>query len=66
MFLFGGLGVLGYGLTGAGLAPAVLNYPAAWCLLVDGVVCFYTVIATMLGFLGIPLSLGKPFFKAKS
>jgi hypothetical protein len=63
MFLFGGLGVLGYGLTGAGLAPAWLNYPAAWCLLIDGLTGFYTVIVTMLGYLGISLPLGRPFFK---
>ena len=65
MFLFGGLGVLGYGLTGANLCPAVLNYPAAWCLLVDGVVGMYTVIATMLGWCGITMSYGKPFFHKK-
>lgn len=65
MFLFGGLGVLGYGLTGAGIAPSWLNYPAAWCLLVDGLTGFYTVIATMLGFLGITMSFGKPFFTPK-
>lgn len=64
-FLFGGLGVLGYGLTGAGIAPDWVNIPAAWCLFVDGVVGFYSVIALMLGFLGSPLSLGKPFFKQK-
>jgi len=62
-FLFGGLGVLGYGLTGAGIAPEIVNVPAAWCLLIDGVVGLYTVVVLMLGFLGINLSLGKPFFK---
>ena len=66
MFLFGGLGVLGYGLTGANLCPATLNYPAAWCLLVDGLVGLYTVIAMMLGWCGITLSYGKPFFKKKN
>lgn len=64
MFLFGGLGVLGYGLTGAGIAPAVVNYPAAWCLLVDGVVGFYTVIAGMNQFLGFgSMPLGDPILK---
>jgi len=62
-FLFGGFGVLGYGLTGAGIAPEIVNVPAAWCLLIDGVVGLYTVVVLMLGFLGINLSLGKPFFK---
>lgn len=62
-FLFGGLGVLGYGLTGAGIAPEIVNVPAAWCLLIDGVVGLYSVIVLMLGFLGIKLSLGEPFFK---
>ena len=62
-FLFGGLGVLGYGLTGAGLAPGSLNIFAAWCLFIDGVVGFYSVIVLMLNFLGLNLSLGKPFFK---
>lgn len=66
MFLFGGLGVLGYGLTGANLCPAWLNYPAAWCLLVDGVVGMYTVVAIMLGWCGITMSYGKPFFQKKS
>ena len=66
MFLFGGLGVLGYGLTGANLCPAVLNYPAAFCLLIDGIVGMWTVFVAMLGWCGIPLSLGKPFFKQKA
>lgn len=65
MFLFGGLGVLGYGLTGANIAPAWVNYPAAFCLLVDGLTGLYTVIATMLGFCGIQMSYGKPFFRKK-
>lgn len=64
MFLFGGLGLLGYGLTGAGIASAGLNYPSAWCLLVDGVVGFYTVIAGMNGFLGFEkMPLGGPVLK---
>ena len=65
-FLTGGIGVLCYGLTGAGLAPAGLNYLGAWALLIDGLVGFYTVIASMLGYLGCgPLPLGKPFFTQK-
>ncbi len=64
MFLFGGLGVLGYGLTGAQILPDVVNYPSAWCLLVDGVVGFYTVIAGMVGFLdGVKMPLGGPIIK---
>ena len=67
MFLFGGLGVLGYGLTGAGLAPAVVNYPSAFCLLIDGLTGFFTVITTMLGFLGVEITAGtKPFFTPKN
>lgn len=66
MFFFGGLGVLGYGLTGANIAPAALNYPAAWCLLVDGVVGFYTVIAGMNSFLGFGrMPLGEPLLKGR-
>ncbi len=63
-FLTGGIGVLAYGLTGAGLAPAALNYVGAWALLIDGLVGFYSVISAMIGFAGgKPLPLGKPFFK---
>ena len=64
-FLTGGVGVLCYGLTGAGIAPAGLNYLGAWALLIDGLVGFYTVCGSMLGFLGHkPFPLGKPFFKS--
>lgn len=60
-FLSGGIGVLCYGLTGAGLVPASLNYVGAWALLIDGLFGFYTVVGAMLGFLGCkPLSLGAP------
>ncbi len=62
-FLTGGLGILGYGLTGAGLAPKILDYFSAWFLLIDGLTGFYSVIVMMLGFLGIQLSLGIPFLK---
>jgi hypothetical protein len=65
MFLFGGLGVLGYGLTGAGLAPAVLNYPAAFCLLIDGIAAMWQIMALMLGWCGIEITQGKPFFTPK-
>lgn len=65
MFLFGGLGVLGYGLTGAGLAPAWLNYPAAFCLLIDGLAGMWQVFSIMLGWCGIELTQGKPFFTPK-
>lgn len=61
-FLTGGIGVLCYGLTGAGLAPASLNMVGGWMLLIDGLVGFYTVVGQMLSFLGCkPLPLGKPF-----
>lgn len=66
MFLFGGLGVLGYGLTGAGLAPAVLNYPAAFCLLIDGIAAMWQIMALMLGWCGIEITQGKPFFTPKN
>lgn len=63
-FLTGGIGVLCYGLTGAGIAPAGLNYLGAWMLLADGLVGFYTVVGQMLGFLGCkPLPLGSPLVK---
>ena len=65
MFLFGGLGVLGYGLTGAGIAPAVLNYPAAFCLLIDGIAAMWQIMALMLGWCGIEITQGKPFFTPK-
>ena len=60
-FISGGVGVLAYGLTGAGLAPAFVNYIGAWALLIDGIVGFYSVISAMLAFAGgKPLPLGKP------
>lgn len=65
MYLTGGLGTLGYGLTGAGLCPASLNYPAAWLVFVDACIGMYVVAATMLKWGGITLSLGKPFFCEK-
>ena len=61
-FFTGGIGVLCYGLTGAGLAPASLNMVGAWALLLDGLCGMYTVIGSMIGFLGgKPFPLGKPF-----
>ena len=63
-FISGGVGVLAYGLTGAGLAPAALNYLGAWALLIDGIVGFYSVISAMIAFAGgKPLPLGKPLCK---
>ena len=65
-FLSGGIGVLCYGLTGAGLAPAGLNYLGGWMLLIDGLVGLYTVVGQMLNFLGCkPLPLGKPLLQRK-
>ena len=65
-FLSGGIGVLAYGLTGAGICPAWVNYIGAWALLIDGLVGFYTVVGTMLTFLGNkPLPLGKPILTRK-
>lgn len=62
-FLTGGIGVLCYGLTGAGIAPESLNYVGAWALLIDGITGFYSVISAMIGFAGGKApSLGKPFF----
>lgn len=64
--VFGGIGVLCYGLTGAGLAPEALNELGAWALLIDGLVGFYTVVGQMLAFGGLkPLPLGKPFLTKK-
>ena len=65
-FLSGGIGVLAYGLTGAGICPEWVNYIGAWALLIDGLVGFYTVVSQMLSFLGNkPLPLGKPFLTRK-
>ncbi|MBR3784807.1 MAG: hypothetical protein IKJ77_00140 [Firmicutes bacterium] len=65
-FLSGGLGVLAYGLTGFGLAPASLNVFGAWMLFIDGAVGMYTVIGQMNGFLGLkPFPLGKPLLTRK-
>ncbi len=65
-FLSGGIGVLCYGLTGAGLAPAGLNYLGAWALLIDGIVGFYTVVGQMLVFGGCKqLPLGKAILTRK-
>ncbi|MEA5002506.1 MAG: hypothetical protein VB081_03315 [Christensenella sp.] len=61
-FLTGGIGVLGFGLTGAEILPPVWNIVAAWALFIDGVIASYCVVALMLGFCGIELTLGtKPF-----
>lgn len=64
-FLTGGLGVLGFGLTGAGLLGAQWNPVAGWLLFVDGVLAMYAVAANMLGYMGIKLSCGKPFVSPK-
>lgn len=64
-FLTGGLGVLGFGLTGAEILPPVWNLVAGWCLFIDGVLAVYAVVATMLGYTGIKLSCGKPFVTPK-
>lgn len=61
-FFTGGIGVLCYGLTGAGLALVELNMVGAWALLLDGLCGMYTVIGSMAAFLGAkPFPLGKPF-----
>ena len=64
-FLTGGIGVLGFGLTGAGLIPASWNIVAGWFLFADGVLAVYAVVASMLGYCGIHLSCGKPFLAPK-
>ena len=65
VYFLGGLGTLGYGLTGAGLAPAFVNYIAAWLVFIDAIVGVYIVVAKMLSWTGIEISMGKPFFHPK-
>ena len=66
IYATGGIGVLVFGLTGAEILPAGWNVFAGWCLFVDGCIGFWAVTAGMLGFCGIRLSCGKPFFREKS
>jgi hypothetical protein len=66
IFFFGGVGVLGSGLTIMGFLPGWFNIVNGWALFADGVVGFYSVIATVLSFVGVNIPCGKPFFKNKS
>lgn len=65
VFFFGGVGVLGSGLTIVGFLPPSFNIINGWALFLDGVAGMWTVISTSLGFCGVTLSCGKPFFKPK-
>lgn len=65
VFFFGGVGVLGSGLTIMGFLPASFNIINGWALFFDGVAGFYSVIATCLSFAGVTIPCGKPFFKTK-
>lgn len=65
VFFFGGVGVLGSGLTIMGFLPPSFNSINGWALFFDGVVGFYSVIATSLSFVGVTIPCGKPFFKQK-
>lgn len=63
IFFFGGVGVLGSGLTIMGFLPPWFNIINGWALFCDGLVGFYSVIATVLSFVGVSVPCGKPFFK---
>ncbi|MFP3155922.1 hypothetical protein LQZ18_16175 [Lachnospiraceae bacterium ZAX-1] len=66
IFFFGFLGVTGSGLVIIGALPPAFNIFNGWALFFDGVVGFYSVIATVLSFCGVILPLGQPFIKAKA
>lgn len=65
IFFFGGLGVLGSGLTILGLLPPSFNLFNGWALFCDGVVGFYAVIAIVLNSLGLNVPMGTPFCAPK-
>jgi hypothetical protein len=65
VFFFGGVGVLGSGLTIMGFLPASFNIINGWALFFDGVAGFYSVMATVLSFVGVTIPCGKPFFSQK-
>lgn len=62
IFFFGGVGVLGSGLTIMGFLPPWFNVVNGWALFCDGLVGFYSVIAGVLSFVGLSIPCGKPFF----
>lgn len=66
IFFFGGVGVLGSGLTIMGFLPAWFNIINGWALFCDGVVGSYSVIATVLSFAGVSIPCGRPFFSQKT
>lgn len=63
IFFFGGIGVLGSGLTILGLLPPWFNLINGWALFLDGTVGFYAVMAAVLSFCGVTIPTGKPFFQ---
>ena len=65
IFFFGALGVTGSGITVLGWLPPSSNLFNGWALFADGVVGFYSVIATVNTALGINLPMGKPFLAPK-
>jgi hypothetical protein len=62
----GGIGVTGSGLVTFGILPPLFSPYFGWTLFAVGVVALYAFIAAMLGFLGVNISVGKPFFKPKA
>ncbi|SMC40682.1 hypothetical protein [Papillibacter cinnamivorans] len=62
IFLFGGLGVMFAGLSGAMSVPAYFPLLAGWFLFIDGCVGIYSFLSGMLGFCGLNIPTGKPFF----
>lgn len=65
VFFFGGVGVLGSGLTIMGFLPPSFNLINGWALFLDGVAGMWTVMATVLSFTGVTVPCGKPFFNQK-
>lgn len=65
IFFFGACGVLSSGLTVLGILQAAFNLFNGWALLLDGVVGFYAVIATVSNSLGMKPPFGKPFVQPR-
>lgn len=65
VFFWGGVGILGTGLTILGFLPAWFNFINGWALFLDGTFGFYSVIATVLAFSGVTIPMGKPFFQPR-
>lgn len=62
-YIFGGVALTLMGLATMGLIPVSTMPVIAWLIFVVGALGFYVCIATMNGFGGVSMPLGKPFFK---